>query len=134
MMHRDRKHVILGAYPEQPNPKQRTSRQIKRHRHLFLDLATDLSLSIPRLRRHVRHQELDLRTLPDHLNRLPVPYRKRRPKRLVTRHQLRDAPTQRCLVQTTHQPICPRHVVRHATSIQLLDKPQPTLGKRRGNR
>src|SRR6185436_5551807 len=135
VVHRQQQLVLPRPQPQQLHPQQRAPRQVKRPPPFCPTRLPRLLLPLPlRQALQVHQRQPHLHPRRDPLHRLRSLRRKRGPQRLVPPHHFLQRPRQRHLIQLPFHSHCRRYVVGRTPRRQLLQKPQPLLGKRQRQR
>ena len=135
-MHGDHHDVLLLADPHEAGAKEGAPRQVKGLRGLLRDQAGKLGLA-SRLRQgtEVVGGQIDRKRVGNDLEREAPSRGECGPRCLVAADDLIQGPTQGPVVERTDQPRDGRgDVVRFVARLQLVEKPEPLLGERRGDR
>src|SRR5882724_5025708 len=129
VVHADKKDVLLLGHLQKLHPDHRAMAEIKGLGRLLLRDMRRHALPI-RLVAQVAPDNLEAPPALHHLHAFPIYRLKTRPKHLVPFHDLPKASFQRRHIQLSLQTDPYRHVVSRIARLQLLQEPQPLLGKR----
>ncbi|SON64049.1 hypothetical protein MSIMFI_05581 [Mycobacterium simulans] len=132
VMHSEHQHILLLTNDEKLCSKRDFGRQVERVArrcgHRFIE-----SSPRPPARVDNTPPHLCLLSRHHHLLGYPLDRRKDRAQAFMTAHHINQRLSQRCNVKLTTQPQHHRHVVNRGGPLKLINKPQPTLGKRQRN-
>ena len=129
MVHHGHQHVLVVGDAEQPRPQRHLSGQIERATRRS---AHGLRQPVCRPTGGIHNLPAEVGPLNRHhpLLRDPLGRREQRAQTLLAAHHIGQRRPQRAGIQAPTQPQRHRHVVNRGRPLQLLDKPQPGLGKR----
>src|SRR5689334_22491187 len=123
-MHRQKQNVFLVADPQQLDPQQWTTGEVKRCLDLFSRRTLRLRLALFRGKPgEVFDRHSQMQTRRDDLRRFSVLTRERRSQGLVTSDDLVETLFERCHVEVPGETHRGRQIVESAARLQLVEKP-----------
>ncbi len=129
MVHHGHQHVLVLADAEKPCPQRDLGRQVKRVTRRGVD---GLTQPARRPAGGINDVPTEIGPLGGHHQLLgyPLGRGKQRAQAFVAVHHIGQRGTQRLGIKAPAQPQRHRHVVDRGGPLQLVQKPQPALGKR----